>query len=178
MAEEAPERRRRRSPRRSPQAATAPTEASEALRAAGAMLARRGRTEREVRDKLRTKGFDQPIIDTALDRLRNAGLINDHKHAHDFARSLAARRGLGPQAVREQLLRRGVPRSIADEVSAQWADPERQTAQARQAVASYLARQRDVPEDVRRRRLYALLRRRGFEDEVVREVLSDVVPED
>jgi len=177
MAEEATGGRRRRSPSRSPQATAGPTEASEALRAAGALLARRGRTEREVRERLRTKGFDQPVIDTALDRLRNAGLINDHSYASDFARSLATRRGLGPRAVREQLLRRGVPRPIADDVSAQWEDPERQTAQARQAAASYLARQGALPRDARRRRLYAFLCRRGFEDEVVREVLSEVVPE-
>ncbi len=175
-AERRPEGRRRA--RQALNREDAPAEAREALRVAGALLARRARSESELRERLTAKGFRQPIIETALGRLRTAGLIDDHSFASDFARSLAVRRGLGPRALREQLLQRGIAPRVADEVLAEYGDAERQRQMARQAAASYLARHSKGASDVRGRRLYTFLWRRGFEDEVVREVLSEVAPEE
>ncbi len=84
----------------------------EALKRALALLARRAYAEAELRRKLAEFPADE--IETALDRLKAWGYLDDRALAEAFVR---VRRGRwGPKKLRRALLGRGVPPSVVDAV--------------------------------------------------------------
>ena len=78
-------------------------------RAAAAMdlLARR---ERALSRKLRQRGASAELIDPALDRLAEEGLLDESRYLESFIAS-RARSGHGPLRIREELAQRGLPRA-------------------------------------------------------------------
>jgi len=83
---------------------------------AGALrcLARRDRSEAEVRRILLRRGHDDAEVDEAVTRLRAGHLLDDARFAERFARSRLANYGLGRGRIRQALRQKGVGRAEAD----------------------------------------------------------------
>jgi regulatory protein len=142
----------------------------DALAEALESLAGRDRTETELRQRLGRKGFPQPIVATVLDRLRQKGLIDDHRYAKEYVRTQSVRRGLGPEALRARLARLGVAPSTVDEALVQEMPDENQMALAEAIARRQRMRLRSLEGDRLRARIYAHLLRRGFPYDVAAEV--------
>ena len=83
-----------------------------------AMLDRRDYSRAELLKKLREKGEDAAEAEAAVERLVELGFVDDARYAPLVVRRCAAK-GYGPQRVRQELLRRGIPRELWDEAMAQ-----------------------------------------------------------
>jgi regulatory protein len=79
-----------------------------ALEAATKALARRDRSVADLTAYLARKGVDPDDARIAVERLRDAGYVNDARYASSRAESLAAR-GFGDEAVRFELEKEGLP---------------------------------------------------------------------
>src|SRR3954464_14835526 len=79
----------------------------EALAAGNRALARRGHSERGLRDPPGGAGIDETELDEALTELRNVGLLDDERFAGRRAKALAER-GKGDRAIRFDLRRQGL----------------------------------------------------------------------
>lgn len=77
------------------------------------LLARREHGRAELSRKLRQRGAAQELIDPALDRLAEEGLLNESRYLESYIAS-RARAGYGPVRIREELSQRGLPRSEID----------------------------------------------------------------
>ena len=82
--------------------------AAEAVRQALRLLARREHSGRELRAKLRARGYPEAATAAALQRLRAEGLQSDERYAEARARALIAR-GCGSLRVAAELSGQGVP---------------------------------------------------------------------
>ncbi|AYF90452.1 recombination regulator RecX [Pseudomonas sp. JS3066] len=82
-------------------------------RAAMDLLAQREHGRFELTRKLRQRGAPPELIDSALDRLTEEGLLSESRYLESFIAS-RARGGYGPQRIREELAQRGLPRSDID----------------------------------------------------------------
>lgn len=129
---------------------------NKALEYAARLLAPRAMSERTLRGKLESKGFEAADIDDAMRRLTEMGGLNDREYAGMVARHYV-NRGFGRQKVAQELRRRGVGKDIADEILPDLAPCSRQ-------VEAYLEKTiRGQIEDKRvLRRAAAGLYRRGF----------------
>ncbi|WP_314407300.1 recombination regulator RecX [Pseudomonas kuykendallii] len=78
-------------------------------RAAMDLLARREHSRVELTRKLRKRGAPPELIDSALQRLAEDGLLSDARYLESYVSS-RARAGYGPQRIREELGQRGLPR--------------------------------------------------------------------
>ncbi|KFX70002.1 recombinase RecX [Pseudomonas taeanensis MS-3] len=78
-------------------------------RAAMDLLARREHGRVELTRKLRKRGASAELIDTALDRLAEEGLLSEARYLESFV-SYRARAGYGPLRIREELVQRGLAR--------------------------------------------------------------------
>lgn len=78
-------------------------------RAAMDLLARREHGRAELSRKLRQRGAAQELIDPALERLAEEGLLNESRYLESYIAS-RARNGYGPLRIREELSQRGLPR--------------------------------------------------------------------
>jgi len=74
------------------------------------LLARREHGRVELTRKLRQRGAPEELIDTALDRLTEEGLLSESRYLESFV-SYRARSGYGPSRIREELGQRGLQRS-------------------------------------------------------------------
>ncbi|UVM49331.1 MULTISPECIES: recombination regulator RecX [unclassified Pseudomonas] len=74
------------------------------------LLARREHGRVELTRKLRQRGALPEMIDTALDRLTEEGLLSESRYLESFV-SYRARSGYGPLRIREELSQRGLQRT-------------------------------------------------------------------
>ncbi|MFW9266397.1 recombination regulator RecX [Pseudomonas sp. NR3] len=79
-------------------------------RAAMDLLARREHGRVELTRKLRQRGAPDELIDAALDRLTEEGLLSEARYLESFV-SYRARSGYGPMRIREELGQRGLQRA-------------------------------------------------------------------
>ena len=124
---------------------------------------RRAHARLDLRRRLLQKQHPAAAVDAALERLRSAGLIDDMRFAFDYA-AAKARRGRGPARLIRDLQMQGVERRVAEDavrrsLAAEGVDPEEQVRGLVEKRAKQLAH---LPPLVRKRRLVAFLKRRGF----------------
>ncbi|GAB3462584.1 recombination regulator RecX [Azotobacter salinestris] len=94
-------------------------------RAAMDLLARREHGRVELARKLLRRGASPELVETALDRLADEGLLSESRYLEAFVAS-RARAGYGPLRIREELAQRGLPRQAIEqalrESSLDWAE--------------------------------------------------------
>lgn len=135
-------------------------------RAAMDLLAQREHGRVELARKLRRRGASPELIDSALDRLAEEGLLDESRYLDSFIAS-RARAGYGPLRIREELAQRGLPREAIElalcECGVDWAEQLNELWQRRFGV-----RPQDPKERARQGRFLAY---RGFSMEQISRLL-------
>lgn len=127
------------------------------------LLTSRDYTELRLREKLRGRAYDEAAIDAALGRLLSEGWVNDRRFAERFAETaLASARYFGPR-LRQEMIRRGIPRDIVTEVLGRLLEDHDEIAEIRQILARrFSSFSFATASDKEKRRAAGFLQRRGF----------------
>lgn len=134
------------------------------------LLARRPRTERDLRAALEGD-FRPEDVDRALARLHELGFLDDRAWAERYVASQRAGTR-GRSLLRGELRARGVP----DEAATEALDGRDELMAATEAARRRVRSLRPIDgEDLRKRRLYDFLRRRGFSDDVSRRAAASAL---
>jgi regulatory protein len=156
------------------------------LNAATRFLETRARSIHEVRRRLTDAGYRPALIDGAIDRLLELGMLDDETFARSWVESRDRARPRGEIALRRELALKGVERSVIDTVLGERRVDEDGRVLASDAVAAerLLARHaraltRVTDARSRRQRAYALLARNGFDPDTCREASAriETIPE-
>ncbi|MEO8620249.1 MAG: regulatory protein RecX [bacterium] len=140
------------------------------------MLAFRARSSAELARALVRKGAERSVVDRAIARLQEQGLLDDFAFAQSFTRAKVLGANQSRRRVQQELARKGVAREVGDEAIELVFDEEgidqREVveAAARKKLRT-LAKHEPV---VRRRRLYAFLARRGYDGDDIRRAMEAV----
>jgi regulatory protein len=150
------------------------------LNAATRFLETRARSVREVRRRLTEAGYRTDLIEGAVERLVELGMLDDEAFARTWVESRDRARPRGEIALRRELALKGVERSVVDAVLAERrggegfgagsASDSRAAERLLERHARALARVADPR--LRRQRAYALLARNGFDPDTCREAVS------
>ena len=133
------------------------------------LLSYRGRTRKEIKQRLERKGFEPEVVEKAMSRLAELKLVDDARFASDYAESQVKYRHKGKRLVKAELKQLGVGhQDIADAM----ANAPDERAAAEEVARKYNVRNARLDPRVRRRRLFALLGRRGFSLDTIRAVLD------
>lgn len=154
------------------------------LEAATRFLESRSRSVYEVRRRLVSAGYRSDLIEGAIAKLVEFGVLDDETFARAWVESRDRARPRGERAIRAELRLKGIDRTVMETVLA-----DRRTdgatvdgddmavsvdrAAAERLIAKHqraLARVADPRQ--RRQRAYALLARNGFDPETCREVAA------
>lgn len=127
--------------------------------AALAALGRRELTTKELRARLVTQGYSLDDINQTLERLTDAGIVDDRRVAFAFVRTSVVVRGRGPSRIARELEARGVASDIIKAALAQY-PAEDQDAQLRRVLEK--TRGSKPLDKAGRDRLFRQLMRRGF----------------
>jgi regulatory protein len=133
------------------------------------LLSYKARTTSELTQRLTRKGFSPDIVYHTLQRLAELKMVDDAGFARRFAEDRIAIGHKGKWRVRGELLKRGIDRKQIDAAMEQAPD---ETAAAREVAEKYLSRNKRLEPVVLKRRLYALLARRGFSLDTIRRVMN------
>ena len=71
-------------------------------------------SKKELTRRLVQKGHSKECAEAAADRLEELGYIDDERCAENLARTLSERKGMSAKRVACELIRKGIPREIAD----------------------------------------------------------------
>ncbi|CEP68701.1 Regulatory protein RecX [Moorella glycerini] len=141
------------------------------------ILTRRQQSEQEMCWKLQAKGFPREVVVATLNRLKDAGLLDDASFARDWAAYRLATHPVGPRRLRRELQEHGVAPSLAEGIAGDLFPPEAEMAAARELAGKYHRRQGESP-DHYYQRLARFLWQRGFNGHVIRQVLGELAEED
>lgn len=141
------------------------------------LLASRPRSERELRQRLARAGCAAPHIEAALEKLRGLKLLDDEAFARSFARDRIENRGFGPLRVERELRLKGVAKPVIGAVLDEKFDREQGKARAK-ALLERRFRGQDFNDLKVARRAVAYLRRRGYRDAVIAEILRQPLGDD
>ncbi len=126
------------------------------------------------------KGEPAADVDVAIERLRASGLLDDANFARQLTRSKALGPGLSRRRIQQELIKRGVSRSISeDAIDEVFEDEEIDEGASIERVARKKLRLLTKVDDAtRKRRLYSFLTRRGYDGDDIQRVLRLVLQAD
>lgn len=130
----------------------------------------RDRTEKEIRDKLLDKGYDENQVDEEIEFLKNYGYVNDLRYAERFTSDAINLKKWGKIRIRTELLRKGIDRETIDNVIEDAffeIDDDRVLSQLQVRFKNS-----DLSNIKERTRIFNFFLRRGFSSEEIRGAMN------
>ncbi|MFP4146012.1 MAG: regulatory protein RecX [Phycisphaeraceae bacterium] len=145
-----------------------------ALRRAMHRLARRAMSRRDLDRKLRDLDYEPAVRERVLDRLEELGYLDDAEYGRMVIRDQLARKPAGPFFLKQKLMQKGLDRELIDRLVDEATAELDQAGQAREVAERRLRTLARFDPPTRRRRLYGLLARRGFDSEAISAALEEL----
>ncbi len=151
---------------------------NEAKEVALRFLSFRRRTEKEIKDKLRQKGFDDKTIRSTIEKLKGYDLVDDYEFAVAWIKERLAYKPRGKRLLRQELWKKGIQKEIIDRAVNELCRNEDES--ALEVLRKAGRRYRKLEPEVARRRIYGLLMRRGFSYDTTKQAMERLMlmPED
>lgn len=133
-------------------------------------LTLRIRTEKEVRDKLKSEGYDNECIARVIDELKAIGYINNQLYAQKYVYDRSKLKPMSKRMLKLELLAKGIPEETADEVLADWKAEDADVARSlvKRKFGKY-----DMKDEKIIRKAFMFLAHRGFNRDTIKEVLRE-----
>lgn len=136
------------------------------------LLERRRRTRSDLAERLSGRGFESECVTRVLDRLTDVGLVDDQAFAEAFLRDRLAFRPRSRRVLSLELRRKGVAEKDIEAAFEVLGEEIDEPALAARLLDKRLSRLQRLPEEERKPRAQALLRRYGFAWHVVQETVE------
>jgi regulatory protein len=136
------------------------------------LLTVRARTRAELAGQLAKRGYPDDVSTRVLDRLADVGLVDDVDFAEQWVHSRRVNAGKGMRALAAELHTKGVDKDVITSVLSD-INPDAERGRAEELVRKKLRRENLSDDDLRlRRRLIAMLARRGYSQTMAYDVVS------
>jgi regulatory protein len=142
----------------------------------------RQRSEKEVRDYLRNLSFKRKIkdkegisessVELLIERLKQKGLINDLEFAKAWVEARRKSKQKGIRALQAELYQKGINREIVEEVVTNQPSAVSEEALAQQALEKKMKSWKNLKLQEFKKKAIEFLLRKGFEYEVVKEIVN------
>ena len=153
------------------------SEAERAREYALLLLSYRERTEKEMGERLKRKGFTPATVAATVADCQRLGLIDEERFARLFVRERARFNPRSAGLIGAELGKRGISREVAARALSAEFVPGREEEMAAALARRAAGRLRGVEPAAARRRLWAYLARRGFSPEQIAAAVKAVAEE-
>jgi regulatory protein len=137
------------------------------------LLSYRGRSVRELQERLKMRGFPENVVSSTINYLQRAGLVNDRALAEDLKRKAITTKLLSQNNARRFMLTRGIPKEIVN--STLILDEKEDRENAKKLIDKRLRLIKNCPPEKIKSRLYNLLLRKGYSFETINAVLKNKI---
>lgn len=140
------------------------------------LLSYRARSEKEIRDKMRQKGYEDNIIENTIEFLNKYEYIDDYQFGLQLARDKQHLKSAGANLIRQELYKKGVDREIVDSVLEVVIDSDDEYDRAlelaeKKANTTY----KNDEKNARYRKLSSFLARKGYSFDIIGKILKEVL---
>jgi regulatory protein len=118
------------------------------------------RSRAQIAEAMARKDVPSEVAEKVLDRFEEVGLVDDAEYAAMLVRTRQAERGLARRALAVELKRKGIDPETATQ-ALESVDPADEEEAARRVVEKRLRSMRNLEPEVKKRRLAAMLARKG-----------------
>ena len=139
------------------------------------LLRSRPRSEFEIRNRLKLKGYDIDIIDGVVEDLRRLGDIDDEKFARLWVESRMHCNPMGDVVLKQELKEKGVDISIIEATLAQKAKNYDEYEVAFNMASERFKQLKKLDQKKAMKRLYDFLLRRGFKYDTVNKIIGKLI---
>lgn len=150
------------------------------------LLGRRQRSEKEIRDYLKQLSFKRKVKDDAeisqlvadklIEKLKRKGLVNDLDFARAWVESRSKKKGM--VALKSELFQKGIDREIIEEVISSEFIVHGQKQTAKKLLQKKMKIWKNLPKLEFKQKSLRFLLSRGFDYEISKEVLENLLKED
>ena len=140
----------------------------DALRYAYRLLSYRGRSRKELAERLAGKGFESEGIERAIERLEACGLIDDRARAETLKRTAAEAKNLGKSGAMQYLRRMGIERPVAEDALGGYDELDA----ARRFLRRKMRTIKGELDFAAKKKIGDSLRRRGFSTDTIRKAFT------
>lgn len=135
------------------------------------------KTEKEIRDKLASKGFSEEASDFAIRKGHEYGYVNDINYVEAYIRSRAVPAKWGEQKIISNLHKRGIPVDLAKKKINEAYTEDTRLQNAMELTRKKLQSLGDIDLVKKRQKLYNFLAGRGFSYEVIKKTVEEAIRE-
>ncbi len=136
-----------------------------------AYLARRIRSEKEIRDYFAKKEVAEPVVNEVVHRLKTQNYLNDGEFAAAFVRTQMNTTDKGPDAIRIELAEKGIQKKIIQGCLQEFSG-ELQFDKARGLADKFFKKNANDSFRVLKQKLEGLLLRKGYSFDVIQKVIA------
>jgi len=137
------------------------------------LLSYRDRSELELKLRLSEKGFHQEVVNELINFLKDAQLVDDRKFLNRCLDSMLSSRPMGKLRAVYELSHRLVSNNLVEDVCSRRFNPEIERELARKAANKKMKQFKKYPEETAKVRLKSFLYRRGFDFEIIKEMIGE-----
>ena len=133
----------------------------------------RDRSEYEIKKRLFEKEFQPAVVNEVLSLLRSQGIVDDRSFVNKWVDNVILSRPMGRMRVTHELRAKRVRDDIIEEVCQEKLDLDKEVELARKAAEKKMKVLKSYAQDVARRRLNTFLVNRGFNFEIIRDLIKE-----
>jgi regulatory protein len=135
-------------------------------------LARRMRTEKEIRDYLLQKDKEEPIINEVIHKLAGLKFINDEEFAFYYVRTQKNTTDKGPDVISNELKEKGVTQHVIQNALKEYPQPD-QIDTATRLCEKFFLKNTKESERILKQKAEQMLLRKGYPYAVIQIALSE-----
>ena len=140
-----------------------------------ALLRIRPRSEREIRDRLKLKGYGQELVEDIIAGLKNIGDIDDSKFARAWLESRMNFNPVGDVVLKHELQVKGLSDAIIADTLQYKSENYDEYGIALSMAGERFEKLKKLDRHKAAKRLYDFLLRRGFAYDVVNKVIGEII---
>jgi regulatory protein len=137
------------------------------------LLSYRDRSVRELRKRLLDRDFHREVVEELIDYFSKQGLVDDRIFTERWIEHTLESRPMGMMRIRHELRSKFVDDSVIEEVMRSRLDSDVERDLARRAASKKIRALEGYPSETARRRLQRFMRSRGFQFDIIHEVLKE-----
>ena len=138
------------------------------------LLTIRPRSEAELKRRLMEKGYEPLVITPVIEALKRVSLIDDMEFARIWVKNRMATRPRGKTMLMAELKRKGLKNEIINEVLDKFPEEYDEIKIVKEIAEKRLKVFKGLNEQVKKRRLFGYLARRGFSIDIINEILNSI----
>lgn len=138
------------------------------------LISKTFKTEKQIIDKMKQKGFEEEYITKAINMLKEYKYIDDTVFAKNYVSDSVNFTKMGKNKIKNMLYQKGVDKDTINETLNELIDDEQQFQSALEIGSKKFKTIKDTDKRKRNQKLTSFLQYRGFSFDIIKKVLNEL----